>query len=75
MYGTITKQIKEVLAEGPSTVVEIAITIGVDQRHANANIRSLWQRAILTRRPFYGDNQHRDRVWLYALPEHMANSA
>lgn len=75
MRVTICSQIKTICSEGPSTVDEIASELEMDQRHVNANVRDLWRRGMLHRRPFYGVDQQRDCVWLYGLPEHLPEKA
>lgn len=75
MRETICGRIKTIFVDGPATVDEIAVELQMDPRHVNANVRDLWRRGMLARRPFYVLGQQRECVWLYGLPEHMADAA
>jgi predicted ArsR family transcriptional regulator len=68
MKQTATNRILEVLAEGPSIAGEVAATLGMDRRLANAHLAMMIKRNRVTRSKYTRTDgaPGRKTVWLYA---------
>lgn len=62
-------KLREVLADGPGTAMDVAIELDLDSRHVAVNLREMWLQGKLARERFHPSERGpsiRRSVWMYS---------